>query len=666
MKKLKEDNEIVVTPNYKNPTTNNELVTFFHRNNIFNIGDFIKKYNFKIEKLQTSVSNSEFNYAEFSEENQVIIPLSKIFGFSDSHINIDNSYFSNFSNFFNSRKNEQYYNRAISMLEYSSDEIINKLSKSFEDEPICTISIDGKYYISSNGLHRFMVLKLYYMLELYNGKTIEELDNKYMIKISNKELNTLKLFTDFFCSNFNPPIKYNDCFYKSQIMGKIKERLKKLNESDYKLLIDNISFTHFINDTCGEVVIKYLFENFPNIAMDIYKHLIATNNYDCTTNIFNCAEKYFPNYIEQLIQLINKNMNCNLNDINDESNYKYFDLKQKWSGYGTTKNISDKSQNAKLFSEGSEGLEKCLKIIWEQGIETTACCKGNHLSINIYNEPEVNCEAYISFSNNQNWQNYLSENIIKSDDVIITENAIYYYGSNNESFFKMLGKDFLTGRKNNDNYLNNKNTVITKELEYNSFIYALLQIGFDKEQVQQLSNDYLEMQKASDEFYLSTDVEREKTRQKLNEIIKCYKNDLVFYINRNNQKLKNDVNVIDDNNKSNNDSELFNSSVSISNTKNNGHFNEDLSMMRVSEVRMNILLYLIEQYNKGISLPPITPQELIDKFNINERIAQQLTIEINSMIEAYIQEKKQESKNYTPYILDDFSNEIHNYSSKHR
>ena len=75
------------------------------------------------------------------------------------------------------------------MLDYSIEEIMTKLINSYAIEPINTISIDGKYYITTNGLHRFMALKLYYILEMYQGKSIQELDNKHMITVNNKDLN---------------------------------------------------------------------------------------------------------------------------------------------------------------------------------------------------------------------------------------------------------------------------------------------------------------------------------------------------------------------------------------------------------------------------------------------------------------------------------------------
>ena len=518
----------------------NELFTFLRRNAIVDIQDFIAKSNFKIDGLQTNISNSEISCSEFGELEEKTIPLSQILGFSESNLKIDKSFFSNFSNFFDSRSSEQYHNRSISMLDYSINDIMQKLSTSFDEEPINTISIDGKYYISSNGLHRFMTLKLYYALELYQGKTREDLDKKYMIKVNNKELDVFGLFARYFGENFVPSIEYRKDVTEKQWLEEVKERLAKIDDTNYQSLISRFCFTRFINNDSGELTIKYLFEYFPNIATDIFKYLIMTNNYEHTVNIINCVKKYYPSYENELIQFITSNLNMKLqnydSNVNLSDSWEYFDLENKCNEYGTAKDISNKSRDSEHFSEGSENLRKTLIILWNQGIETEACCKGNHLSLDVDNNPTVNCEAYISFTQNQDWKAYLSSEIISSSDVIIEKDAIYYYGNDSESFFKVLCKDFLTGKKNNNSLLAAKDNNVIEELKYKSFIKALQQIGFDEEQIAYLSEDYLTIEKCMKEYYQHDITDRENAVKKWNEAREHYNSNLDFYINRNNQK----------------------------------------------------------------------------------------------------------------------------------
>ena len=230
-------------------------------------------------------------------------------------------------------------------------------------------------------------------------------------------------------------------------------------------------------------------------------------------------------------------MRCKPEINNVDNEFEYFDLEQQWNEYGTVKDITNIESSARNFSEGLQVLEKCLQIIWNQNIVTTSCCKGNHLSINVDNSPEVNCEAYIAFGENQEWKSFLSQKTIENSDVIIGERAIYYYGADAERFFELLSLDFITGKKDNKSFLENKNNEVTPEMEYKSFIISLKQIGFDEEQISYLSNDYLEIERIKKEFYSRENTDKIAITQKWHDAKKRYDYDLAFYIERNNQAI---------------------------------------------------------------------------------------------------------------------------------
>lgn len=94
------------------------------------------------------------------------------------------------------------------------------------------------------------------------------------------------------------------------------------------------------------------------------------------------------------------------------------------------------------------------------------------------------------------------------------------------------------------------------------------------------------------------------------------------------------------------------------------HLSEDLSMQLASNVKMDIVFYLTGQYDIGGTFIPITANDLIAKYNINENVAQILALEINTMLEGYIQEKEQQKENFTPYVLDGFEEEIQGISTQ--
>lgn len=102
-------------------------------------------------------------------------------------------------------------------------------------------------------------------------------------------------------------------------------------------------------------------------------------------------------------------------------------------------------------------------------------------------------------------------------------------------------------------------------------------------------------------------------------------------------------------NNRNNMNELSNHS-SISNIP----IEEDSTMAIPSDIKMDTVFDLAEQYNNGGPFTPATANDLIAKYNINESVAQQLALEINTMIEGYIQGKEEQKENSTPYFLDGF------------
>ena len=95
------------------------------------------------------------------------------------------------------------------------------------------------------------------------------------------------------------------------------------------------------------------------------------------------------------------------------------------------------------------------------------------------------------------------------------------------------------------------------------------------------------------------------------------------------------------------------------------HLDKDLSMMAASTLKNDLALDLIEQYNNGIMVTPIMASNLINKYNINEEIAEQLASEINAMVKLYVQEKEKQ-KNDTPYVLDDYNEEKEEMLQSHR
>lgn len=75
-------------------------------------------------------------------------------------------------NLFN-KDGDSYKRRSISMLEYDSKEIVEKLEKSFLKEPIELKEIKpGKYIIGNNGMHRINLIRLHYINDMKTNKRL--------------------------------------------------------------------------------------------------------------------------------------------------------------------------------------------------------------------------------------------------------------------------------------------------------------------------------------------------------------------------------------------------------------------------------------------------------------------------------------------------------------
>ncbi len=176
---------------------------------------FLSRNGVDINELLTSVDCNIYNPGDinglvakngfYSESVRANISIADIVGYENYGEKED--IFSSFRKYFDSN-GDGYHVRSIGMLEYSSDEVMEKLRYSFEEEPMCVQEIDnGKYVISTNGMHRYTVLRSHYLIELQkaNGDSeeIERLKEKYTIPVQMRKVDFLKTYSKFLigCDN---------------------------------------------------------------------------------------------------------------------------------------------------------------------------------------------------------------------------------------------------------------------------------------------------------------------------------------------------------------------------------------------------------------------------------------------------------------------------------
>lgn len=109
-----------------------------------------------------------------------------------------------------------YHSRAISMLEYDDVNVINGLQRSFREEPMGLIEFDtNKYLVFTNGMHRFMVMRLLYLsakCRCNSDEEKDELQKRYTIPVKTTKIDFIKTYCKYLINMFQP-ISCMDEFY---------------------------------------------------------------------------------------------------------------------------------------------------------------------------------------------------------------------------------------------------------------------------------------------------------------------------------------------------------------------------------------------------------------------------------------------------------------------
>ncbi len=132
-----------------------------------------------------------------------------------------------------------YKTRSVSMLAYSSSEIMQKLQGSFDSEPIRLIEADkGRYVIGDNGLHRFNVMRIHYLAELLkldpNDKLgISNLRKKYTFPAEVGEIDFFKTYCSFIIQSCAFDIEIETAYDENyNILDEVC--ITKANDPNYK------------------------------------------------------------------------------------------------------------------------------------------------------------------------------------------------------------------------------------------------------------------------------------------------------------------------------------------------------------------------------------------------------------------------------------------------
>ena len=202
-----------------------------------------------------------------------MVSIADVWGYDYEHLNADRDYKTNkfvenlfvyMSNFF-SESGDGYQQRSLSMLEYSTDEVVDKLKSSYEKEPLKLEEADkGKFVVGSNGMHRFNVLKAHYLKELSMldendqiGK--ERLRKKYTIPAYVDEVDYVKTYSACIIGLLN-----NIQETKFEVSPEFDEKWQHTGNVVVKSLGD-IEFKKVMND---EQLLKFVDYQFTNVLQE--------------------------------------------------------------------------------------------------------------------------------------------------------------------------------------------------------------------------------------------------------------------------------------------------------------------------------------------------------------------------------------------------------------
>lgn len=237
-------------------TINKELYTLAAKNGF----DLSKIGVMPESKLYSSknINRIIFSYGISKASDKTDMSIGDIIGYDyewrigSTDVNI----LSGFENYFN-KEGTNYQNRSIGMLDYSSDEVIKQLWKSFSKEPITVREADeGKFIIDNNGLHRYTILRLHYLNELSKASTEEEKQQvkaKYTIPVERKTIDYVKTYCNYLL----------DYFFDISLSLEVDENYRYTGKStihiDKKtILMDDNELIRFVRESLTNLPTQYL------------------------------------------------------------------------------------------------------------------------------------------------------------------------------------------------------------------------------------------------------------------------------------------------------------------------------------------------------------------------------------------------------------------------
>lgn len=282
-----------------------EIIFLFNENLTNTTTEFINSLEFDVEKFMTSPENNfkslyginylqaKFGVRDYIEEIREI-SIADLIGTSYNPCEHDKNILHTFNSFFENN-GDGYHTRALSLLEYKNGtellKALNDRNNDTKDMNVLELE-DGNYVISSNGLHRFTILRFHYLLDKMKGeKSEEELRKLYTIPVNVEgKINCKKTYCNYLISLLNNEISYISFNSETNIIKLMKKDNTSVDIDEEQLLSLAQQCCEYINNYDLYEITKYYnsIESFKNFVDEYIPNLSLTINNSEQKRVITC------------------------------------------------------------------------------------------------------------------------------------------------------------------------------------------------------------------------------------------------------------------------------------------------------------------------------------------------------------------------------------------
>ena len=217
--------------------------------NFFNRNKYNPNIKFKI-KTKEEINPILYFCCITGEREIKKVSVANILGFDYMCYNLENDLCKNMNYFFD-EQGTGYQRRSIGMLEMNKDEFLDKMKRVCKEDTMCLIQCDNKkFVVSSNGLHRFNVLKIHYLSDLNNidhlsFDAIKDLKKKYEFDMEVTRVDYVKTYSYFILHNLNAdftvkPIWDKDWNSTNQSEVIFKDKSRIFSDDELVVLVQEV------------------------------------------------------------------------------------------------------------------------------------------------------------------------------------------------------------------------------------------------------------------------------------------------------------------------------------------------------------------------------------------------------------------------------------------